>query len=1130
MFELKRHKHTLISFVIYFLIVAGNFYAQNYNIKFNRLTIEEGLSQSVVTDVMQDSKGFIWIATQDGLNRYDGYDFKIFRNDRSDTTSLCNNYVSVIFEDSDLNLWVGTNGGGLSLFNREKENFSSFRKNDLDQNSISGNFITSIAEDQNGNLWFGTYFSGLNKLVKAKNNLSKPAEIKFEKFFHDASNNKSISSNSVYRITPDYFGQLWIGTLDGLNLLTENKNEIIFKKFFEDERNKFSINDNYIRCFLSDSKGNLWVGTDSGGVNIILKEELQQENPANIKFRKIESLLKKNSKLSGISTNDLYEDQEGNIWIGIWGGGINKVNPNTGDIVYFSNSKSDPNSLSNNDMICLLQDKSGMMWAGTYGGGVNLFNPDPKKFSHFKHDPKNKNSISDNLVTAICTDKNKNLWIGTWNGLNKIDPTRKIVKRYYYQPFNNTSLSNNRVMSLHESKKLSGAIWVGTLDEGLNIYNPVQNNFYSINIDILDKQKNNYSRINSVLEDSKGFLWIGTLSGGVIKSTKPLSESKSFSEFLDNIKNLEFTNFESNKDDTTTICNNRIEKIFEDSDGFIWIGTYNGLCLYDAQTNSFRNFNCYGDGKNTSTSYRFASISESKNKDLWFGTWGEGIKHLSHKNKTNKEFSFNTVTENDGLPNNYIHSILSDNNNSIWVATNKGLSKFDYISKTFKNYDQSDGLQSNEFKSGAFVDNISGEMFFGGINGFNSFFPKKIKDSDYLPPVVFTGFKLFNKYVNIDRNSVLPKSINEIEGIVLSHEQYIFSIDFAALNFNSPNKNKYAYLLEGFDKEWNYTDAVSRTAVYTNLDGGNYVFKVKASNNDGVWNEKETTLNITVLPPFWETTWFYVLSSFSLVVFAFMIYKWRLKNVETQKKLLEIEVEERTKELRELDAAKNKFFTILSHDIKGPFNVFMNTSEFLATDVDEMSKEEIKELAETLWGSSRNLYKLLDNLLQWSKIQMGGITISNVKINVKEIIENNITLLKGFAERKDISLKNEIIDQSHIYTDENMLNTVLRNLISNAIKFTNRGGEIKISALKNGTTIRFCISDSGIGISKKEIEKLFKIEHKYSTVGTANEGGSGLGLIICKEFVELTNGNIWIESEKGKGTKVYFTQKKFNAN
>ncbi|MGD8779142.1 MAG: two-component regulator propeller domain-containing protein [Ignavibacteria bacterium] len=1121
-----RHISVLI---IYFnsLILPDNIFAQTYDIKFSHLTIEDGLSQSVVTDIIQDSKGFIWIATQDGLNRYDGYEFKVFKNDPKDSTSLSHNHINYLFEDSKQNIWVCTNGGGLCLYDKFNESFISFVHDPTDSTSISYNYIMCINEDVKGNLWVGTYSKGLNKLIMKGDPLISPKNVSFQNFYFDPSKKNSLSDNRIYRIGKDYLGNLWIGTLNGLNLLVEDEKGVRFNNFFNIPGNNNSLSDNFIRCLMSDKNGNLWVGTDSGGIKIIYKKDLKNAHKGEIVLREVGN--SHSNVIQGISINHIYEDDSGIIWISIWGDGLGRYDPKLELITYFTHNKTDPQSISSNDLILSLQDKSGMIWVGTYGGGLNIFNPHPKKFTHLKHNPQNDNSLSDNLVFATCTDYQNNLWLGTWNGLNKLNPNRDKVTRYFNDPNDKLSISNNRITAIKESKIRPGLLWVGTLDGGLNLYIPPLDGFIRINSEsFFANMKISNDRINCILEDSKGVLWVGTLSGGLNKLKKPLPETGNLTDIKKHLDSLSFITYRYNKDDITSLPSDRIESIFEDSEGIVWIGSYYGLCFYDESIDGFKNIELFTNNKNQADKDRFSSICESEDKNLWFGTWGQGIKLLEYKNKRKGNFTFRTLKKTDGLPNNYVYSILCDKNSDLWIATNKGLSKYNCETGLFRNYDATDGLQSNEFKGGASYNEKTGEMYFGGINGLNIFIPENIKDNKFLPPVTITNFKLFNKPVTINKESVLTKSITELDEITLSYEQYIFSLEFTAFNYNSPCNNRYAYMLEGFDKDWNYTDSKSRVAVYTNLDGGEYTFRVKASNNDGYWNEEGASLKIKILPPFWETIWFYILSGLVLILIVFVIYKWRLRSIERQKKLLEIEVQERTKELQELNASKNKFFSIVSHDLKGPFQVFMNTSQFLASDIDDLNKKEIKGLAEGLLYSSSNLYKLLDNLLQWSKIQMGGITVSKTKVNVKKIINDNLKLLDESAAWKGIRLKDEAVE-SYVYSDENMLNTVIRNLISNAIKFTGKGGEIKINTTKNGSNLKFCVADSGIGIPQEVVKNLFKIDYKYSTKGTANEGGSGLGLIICKEFIELTNGSIWIESKKNKGTKVFFTQQIYNS-
>lgn len=1105
-----------IKIILFLLVVFPSIINSQYlNYRFKHYNLDQGLSQSVVIDILQDQKGFIWIGTQDGLNRFDGYEFKVFRNVIGDSTSLSHNYARTLFEDSKGNIWIGTNGGGVNIFDHTTEKFKRLIHKPNIENTISSNYIESIKEDKSGNIWIGTYDKGLNKIERTDTNF------RIINYRHNPNKKHTISSNYVYAIETDKYGRLWVGTDKGLNLFDNSKNS--FVRFNEGKGLQF-LSDDFVRDIFSDSKGNLWIATDSGGVNYISNKSLKEivEDP------RIGRLHTGKGGLSGLSVNSIAEDPKGNLWFGVWGGGINKYNKETKEFEYFQSEETELNSLKSDDIIKLYFDSSRMLWAGTYGSGLFKLNPYPKAFYQISANNNSDLKVSNNIIKSIYVE-DEEIFVGSWNGLNRLSLSDKKTTKYVHDPNDHNSISNNRIMGMTKSAVFKNLFWIATLDGGVNLYDKRNNEFFEIinrNPDEYSSNKNiSKGQLNVVHEDGKGFIWLGTLNGKLFKSKYSIKKYKSIKELKENISLSDFQIVYLEKEPQFDFS--RIETIYEDSDGIIWVGTYKGLLRFDAEGRQYPIINCNGE-KSNSIEHKISTINEANNGDIWVGTFHNGIFKIKKSEKLLDKVNQKNFTEVDGLSNNYIYSIVCDNDDNLWISTNKGLTRFDLQDEDFTIYSKSDGLQSDEFKSGAFYDKKSNRVYLGGIGGIIYFIPSEIKKNKIPPKVVITDLFLMNKPIKVGSEK-LTESITETNSINLSYKDYILTLEFSALHYVNPEKNKIAYKLEGFEENWNYTDSKQRKVTYTNLDGGQYIFKVRASNSDGVWNNKGASLNIQVFPPFYKTTWFII---FTILIIIPMIYygiNLRIKSIEKQKNKLEKEVKKRTNELNELNKSKDKFFSLVAHDIKGPFNIFMGNSQFLAEDLDSLSKEEIKNLANGLKKSSESLYKLLENLLNWSKMQMGGIKVNKVKLNLVEMVNNNISLLSDFAKHKEIEIIFESEGNFIVEADSGMLNTILRNIITNALKFSERGSNILIEVKRNEDLIVCSVEDRGIGIPADMLKTLFKLDDSARQNGTENETGTGLGLIITKEFIELNNGTIKVDSQVNKGTKISFTLPAFQA-
>ena len=834
----------------------------------------------------------MWFGTEDGLNKYDGYRFTIYRPEPENPNSMNDNIILSIYEDMERRLWIGTNGGGINIFDREKEQFFHFRHDPDKPDSLSSGSVNCIYEDRRGNLWIGTGGGGLDILVSGGEKGTRPV---FAHYQHLSNNPNSLSNNLVTSIYEDQRGILWIGTAgEGLNkmLAADDKYSppsFIHYKAKPNDPNTQGLNN--ITAINEDLHGTLWIGTQDGLFAFVQEKET---------FISFKARPGDTNCISHNYVRRIYKDNTGVLWIGTDGGGINKLVPGKNKdsapiFIHYQYDPNNPNCLSNNAVESLFEDRSGVLWIGVYHGGLNKlilrdtggFDREREQFVHYQTIPNNPNSLSHNAVNAICVDCRGILWVGTdGGGLNKIVPPSKngeslTFHHYCFEPKNPNSLSDNIVTSICEDHL--GTLWIGTYTGGLNKLVPVEykNSSHTSFTHYKREPGNPRSLSNdfvmSIYEDRSGILWIGTIGGGLN---------------WNNRKNDTFIRYETDPDDSSSLSNNNVYAIYEDRAGNLWVGTLNGLNKLGPRPNrneyaklSFIRHQNDPEKPSSISSNFVRVIYEDRAGVLWIGTNGGGLNKLLPGDNPGAAATFSHYREKDGLPNNVILGILEDNQGNLWLSTNKGLSKFNPKSSTFKNFYRRDGLQSDEFNRGAFFKSKSGEMFFGGNNGFNIFFPGRIKGNLHVPPIVITDFQVFNKSLPIGKlengRTILKKFITESREIKLSYKDYVFSFQFAALHYVNPSKNRYAYIMEGLETEWNYVGA-RHFVTYTTLPSGNYVFRVKGSNNDGVWNEEGISLKITILPPFWKTWWFIGLVVVVILLSGLGIHFYRVRQIITR--------------------------------------------------------------------------------------------------------------------------------------------------------------------------------------------------------------------------------------------------------
>lgn len=1096
-----------------FLIVNFSAFPQDVGFKFEHFTREHGLSQSQIPCILEDSKGFMWFGTRSGLNKYDGYNFTVYTNNPKDASTVGHNYIKSLAEDKDGNLWIATLGGGLSMFGKDRRNFVTYR-HDRNPSSIASDYISHISIDKKGDIWIATLENGVDKF--------DPKSRSFIHYTNKTGDRKGLSSNSTHVVLADSEDNIWIGTQDGgLNLF--NRQSQSFTSFLPDSSKTGLSGSNSVSTVYEDSGKRLWVGTRGGGLFLFDRKSK--------KFRQFTHDPNDNNSLSINTILSLQEDDKNNLWIGTENGGISVMDLETEKINNYKHDDIDQKSLNSNSIHSLSKDRRGNIWIGTYSGGVNFCNLDAHKFIHYRHTTLSS-SLSHNNILRIFEDSRKDLWIATdGGGLNLMDRKRGTFTHFKHDESNPKSISGDYVLDIMEDHEKT--FWIGTWGSGITLFNRRENTYAFFKNDPEDTTSLSSNNAWTILEDRDKSIWVGTHGGGL--------------ELYDRKKN-NFRHYRHDINDPSSLGGESINVLFEDRDGKLWIGTNgSGLDMFDKKTGVFTHF-VHEESVNSISGNNIQSIYQDNAGNLWVGTF-TGLNKLELNSNI-----FTTFTVDDGLPSHIIYGILEDDNGNLWLATGNGLSKFNLKSKAFRNYDEADGLQGDEFKPGCYK-STNGKFYFGGINGFNEFFPDSIKENNYDPPVVLTDFQIFNAHIKTLRDfKGKDQTIDQAREILLSYKHSVITFGFASLNYTSLEKRKYAYKLEGFDKDWNLI-GTKHSATYTNLDPGNYVFKVKGLDNSRNWSSAFLTLPITVTPPYWQTWWFRIgfVSLIAGCVGWFMKRRLRV-NMKQREKLLNL-VKERTEELAKstederharmeaerarseaekakLEAesankAKSVFLATMSHEIRTPMNGVIGMASLLSETVQTVEQQ---EYTETIKNCGESLLTVINDILDFSKIESGKMELEQKDFGLRACIEDILDVFSQKAALAGLDLVYEIDYNvpANVIGDSARLKQIILNLVSNAVKFTHHG-EIFVgihllkSLSSDGVELGFEIRDTGIGIPADKIDRLFKPFSQVDSSTSRKYGGTGLGLIISKKLVELMGGIILVESHPGIGTTFTFT-------
>jgi len=1049
-------------FLLLFIFSIGKVNAQN--LKFKHVSVEDGLSNSTIECIFQDHRGFIWFGTRDGLNKYDGSQITVFKHNNNEN-SISDNFIRCIFEDKNHALWIGTSNG-LNRFNAEKNNFVTYRTKE--KKNQTNNIITSIKETNKG-IWISTYGNGLNFLDQKSNT--------FSRYPYQSKQLKTDRKDYINDLYCDATGNIWMATDAGIHVLNLKSGRATPIKGLENES---------FRVIKKDTYGSFWFGTEENGLihfdlgkNTIKTYQHQEKNSNSIGSNLVRAIV---------------FDKQSKVWIGGINGGLNLFDPKTETFAHYQNEPGNTFSLSQRTVSALFIDQQENLWIGTHRGGVNLYSPQAEKFELVRQEP-NKNSLSYNDVRAFHEDKAGNIYIGTdGGGLDIYNKTSKNFTHHRYNPFNPNSIGADAILDITEVK--NNILLVGTWAGGLNMMHS-DGSFTRFNH---SANPNSISSdyVQKSFEDSNGNIWIGTYYGGLnifdpqTKQFKRITEGKNGSKLL----------------------GNNIVSINEDQYKNLWIGTDDGgLNCYNLNKQVFTHY-FMGDGKKPDLRVIFI---DSKG-NLWIGQAG-----LYRFNRAKNKFELYTTKA--GLSTEFIKGIIEDDKGNFWISTAHGLTRFNPQHETFKKYNTGDGLQGLEFETNAYLKTRDGEMFFGGINGFNSFFPDDIKTNKFIPPVYLTEFQIFNqKIIPNTEGSVLENDISYTKEIELDYDQASISFRFASLNYVANENNNYAYKLTGEDKDWIFAGHVKQ-AFYTNLDPGTYTFNVRASNNDNVWNTNGTTLKIVIHPPFWATWWFrlIVIATALFLTYLALSFKRRLE-------IRKIEEEKR----EEIHQTQLQFFTNISHEFRTPLSLILGPIERLLR---EDTQESFQSYYNTIHRNANRLLRLINELMDFRKTASGALKLNVINGNLNLFIDEVAEEFSEMATEKELSFTVEKENlPADIWFDRQVIEKIILNLINNSIKYTKSGGTLKLQVftdlkdykpqfgnqlnIKSGyeaaSYIYFRVIDSGIGISKDSIQHLFE---RYYRI-TETHLGSGVGLAFVKSLTILHKGLIQVSSERNEGTEI----------
>lgn len=1075
---------------IFFLlvIVVSTHFPQNEI--FKSYTVEDGLSSSDINCLIQDKSGFIWVGTDNGLNRYDGVEFKVFKNKQKNQNSISDNSVWYLFEDRNGNIWIGTKGGILNKYSPASEKFEHIK---LSTNKLSENSITAILEDKDGLIWIGTYSQGLFRYEPATGNIIN--------WKYDPVNKNGLSNNYVTSLLQDVDGFIWISTYNGLNKLNPAKLNEGFYLFFANESDKSSLCNNLVWRINQSAvnKNLLWIGTANGLCSFDITKQ---------KFSRLSIQAKYSSQFSNsfASISEQNVDGKNILWAASYGG-LFRIDLSNNISQQFVSDKKNLNGLLGNQIDQLLIDDSGVLWIGT-DKGLNYHSLKAQKFNNI-FSISNSSTLYQELlssdVKAIAGGNDEDFFIASSEGLFSLNLKNKNPELKKFDALNNLNL-----WSVENGE--NNDLWIGTYGNGLIHFSLSNSKIEFIKIESPTFKTSAFNYIKSLHLSKNGFLWIGFWGGGLASLN---TKSGTYNIWIkdDNLKR--------------SLSFNDVWALHEDNFGRLWIGTNGGgLNLFIPKNGGeFINWKANEENSNSLINNSILSISEIKSENnfetiLLLGT-ENGLSEVTIKNKNDDIYNPNLIFNNyfnfDVLSEKVISGILKDDSGYLWLSGNNGLMRINPKDKTTISFGSSDGLGSNIFNAGAYYKSQKGLMFFGSSKGPVIFNPSEISSSDYKPKIIFTNFQLLGQSLEPGNASPLKTSITFSKKINLSYDQNVITIKFSSTDYNTSEQTQFLYRLDGFDNDW-VTAGVNRSATYTNLNPGSYTFRVKTANSDGQWSEHEASLNINIAPPIWKTFWAYLFYILIILLGLFVIRKFEMSRTRLRNELRVKDLE--AKKIREIEIMKSRFFANLSHEFRTPLMLIKGPVEQLLSDRNVNQKEQVK----LIQRNSEHLQHLIDQLLELSQLEAASILLKAKKENLVSILRGITNSFTALAENKNISLKFQSVkNEIFAWIDLDKIEKILNNILSNAFKFTPDNGAINVeivnTTINNIDFTTVSIKDSGIGIPEDKIDKIFDRFYQVDDSSKRAYSGSGIGLSLVKELVDLHEWKIYVHSELGKGTE-----------
>lgn len=1059
---------------------------------FEHVTMRDGLSQSSVMSILQDSEGYVWLGTESGLNRYDGYKIREYRRERGQEDGLASDYIWRIAEDGRGDLWLATMGGGLARWDRRTDRFEQFRHDPDDPHSLASDALRTLLIDAAGRIWIGTEAHGLD--------VFDPKTRRARHYRHDADDPRSLAYDSVFALYEDRAGRIWIGTDRGLNYYEPDTDD--FQGYGLGAAG-FGFGELQVRSILEDHTGHLWIGTLDSGVH-----RLDPQTGRVVSYRHDP---RDERSLSADRVLALLEDDAHRLWVATTNG-LNLFDHDAQRFVRYGRDADDPHSLRDNDIMSLYQDRGGVLWVGTRRGGASHWNPNSWALGHYTSP-----LIRGAAVNTFTDDGDGHVWVGTSNGLIEIDARTGTERRYGHDSPGPLRLPDDRVMALlHDSR---GALWIGTMTGGLERWSHRRERVRAYRHTPQDPASLPADGIMTLYEDRNGHVWVGTFGGGLARIDPADGR---------------VMRYPYGRSDDSGLSSPRASAIAEDTRGNLWIGTIGGgLNLLDRRTNRFHRYRRNDRDPLSLSDDTVYAVHVDRHGDVWIGTAGGGLERVVGSSLDPEAVRFESESRLSDLPSQVVYGIESDVHGRLWLSTNKGLVRFDPRDGATRLFGEAHGLQDEEFNFNAHYRGRDGTLYFGGNNGFNAFQPEEVNPDAPPPRVALTSVSILNEALPLHE---LPRNGRALE---LGYGEKLVTFEFAALDFIAPTHNRYQYRLEGFDSAWVDAGGLPR-ATYTNLDAGRYTFRVRAANADGVWSTTDLAVPVHVAPPPWSTP--AARSAYSVAALLVLVWLWQLlrarrrlalrrsRELEEMVRMRTHELEERNQQLLVLSRAKSDFVARMNHELRTPMNGVLGLSELL---LDTRLEPVQRRFVEGIRRSADSLLAIVDDVLDFSKIEAGRLQLVLADCDLVELVEQTAEMLATRASAKGIELICDCPAEPlcPVRIDAVRLRQVLVNLGGNAVKFTDRG-EVTFRLVPLGRStqgegremlrVRFEVVDTGIGIEPEAQARIFEEFVQGDASTTRRFGGTGLGLAIARQLVELMGGQLALASERDAGSTFSF--------